>query len=118
MIISLISYPRLGSMQPLAVSKSGQELIVNGEAYDFSVIPDGSELPHADKATGCWHFHGPIRREDGDLHITLRMPISDRPTQSQAFPEPIHVTDDGPVHLPADDPDLDGKTAQEIYDGN
>lgn len=106
------------TLSPLRLEKTADGIVVNDETFDLSVIPDGATLPDAAKATGCKYFTGAIEHMDGELHLTLLLPHSDRPTQAQAFPEPLTVTQDGPIPLPTDEPDLDGKTAQEVYDAH
>lgn len=105
-----------GTIEPLALEKAGSTIKINGTSFDLSVIPDGATLPDAAEATGCEYFVGGIDSVDGDYHMTILLPHSDRPTHEQAFPEPIVVDQDGPIALPTDAPGLDGKTAQEIYD--
>lgn len=117
MIINLIPVIWLTQgTAPLALAVQGDVLSVNGQLFDLSVIPDGSTLPDAGKASGCLYLTGNIERTGGELHVTLRMPVSDNPTPAQAYPEPLRITADGPVHLPADDPDNDGLTATQIWE--
>lgn len=88
--------------ETLAVSVAGDVITANGQAYDFSQLPDGATLPA--EAIDSQHFAGPVERINGDLHLTLRLPHGANPPQHVAFPEPIHVTEDGPVALPFDAP--------------
>jgi hypothetical protein len=82
----------------LLVSKLGDILAINGEAFDFSQLPEGATLPA--EAIGSDHFAGPVERTNGELHLTLRLPHGPNPSQAVAFPQPITVTQDGPVELP------------------
>lgn len=82
----------------LAVSRSGNVLTINGEEFDFSVIPDGATVPGEDVA--CEYIIGPIERIDGALHLTLLFPIGFDATQGQAFPAPLIDPPDGPLDLP------------------
>lgn len=82
----------------LTVSKSGDALIVNGETFDFSQLTEGSTLP-AD-AIDCEYFVGEAKRENGDIELTLLLPIGANATEAQRFPDPITVTSDGAVMLP------------------
>lgn len=84
----------------LIVSKSGDVLTINGEAFDFGPVPEGATLP-AEAIASDW-IVGPVSRIDGDLHLTLRLPHGPNPSEAVAFPEPIHVTEDGPIPLPFD----------------
>ena len=89
--------------ETLEVSVAGDVVTVNGQAFDFTQLPDGATLP-AD-AIDSDYFVGDVERISGDLHLTLRLPHGANPSQAVAFPEPIHVTQDGPVELPSG-PDL------------
>lgn len=82
----------------LIVEKAGEVLTINGEAFDFSALPDGGELP-ADAITSEWII-GPVTRVSGELHLTLILPHGDDAPEATRFPEPITVTGDGPVDLP------------------
>jgi hypothetical protein len=99
MIINLSPYLQLpGLPTTLPVSKLGDVLTINGEAFDFSQLPEGATLPAG--AIGSGHFEGPVGRINGELHLTLRLPHGPNPSQAVAFPQPITVTQDGPVEMP------------------
>ena len=82
----------------LTVSKSGDILTINGEAYDFSSLPDGATIPAG--VVPCDWIAGPVNRIDGDLHLTLILPHGPKPTPEQAFPQPIINPADGVIALP------------------
>ena len=82
----------------LTVSKSGDALIVNGETYDFSQLTEGSTLPA--EAIDSEYFVGEAKRENGDIELTLLLPIGVNATEAQRYSEPITVTSDGAVMLP------------------
>ena len=82
----------------LAVSKQGDTITINGEAFDFSVIPDGATLPAS--AVACESIAGPVERINGVLHITLLLPHGPNPSQEVAFPAPIINPPDGVLELP------------------
>lgn len=87
-----------------SLSKQGDTLIINGTPYDLSIIPDGATLPNATEATGCDFIRGKIERINGELHVTLLLPHGPLPQpQSVLFPEPAHVTQDGPIDMPGAD---------------
>jgi hypothetical protein len=86
------------SSTALTVSTVGDVLTINGEAFDFSQLPEGATLPAG--AIDSDYFAGPIERINGELHLTLRLPHGPNPSQAVAFPQPITVTQDGPVELP------------------
>jgi len=83
---------------PLALSRSGDTLTINGEAFDFSPLPEGATLPQ-EAITGDW-FAGPVERIDGELHLTLALPHGANAPHETLFPAPITLTGDGPVALP------------------
>jgi len=86
--------------ETLTATRAGDVLTLNGQAFDFGPLPEGATLP-AEAIASDW-IVGPVSRIDGDLHLTLRLPHGPNPSQAVAFPEPIHVTEDGPIVLPFD----------------
>lgn len=96
-----ISLSPLRSDRPLTLTRSGDRLILNGSEFDFAGLPDGATLPS--EAINSEWFSGPVERINGELHMTLRLPHGPNPPQHVAFPEPIVVTEDGPVILPIDE---------------
>lgn len=84
----------------ISVSKSGDVLTINGEAFDFSTLPDGATIPAGE--VPCDWITGPVERIDGEIHLTLILPHGPSPSEAVAFPEPITVTADGPIDLPHD----------------
>lgn len=90
----------------LEVAKSGDMLTINGDVLDLSVVPDGATLPAS--AVACEWIAGPIERIGGEIHLTLLLPHGPHPSAAVAFPDPIIVTEDGPVPVPCDpEPDDD-----------
>ncbi|MCP9337648.1 hypothetical protein [Stutzerimonas xanthomarina] len=84
--------------ETLTASLTGDVLTLNGQPFDFTQLPEGGTLP-ADAIASEW-IVGPVSRINGELRLTLRLPyISDG---SHFAPEPIHVTEDGPIPLPLD----------------
>ncbi len=88
--------------ETLEVSVVGDVLTLNGEPFDFTQLPEGATLP-SDAINSEW-FVGPVERIGGELQLTLRLPHGPNPSQAVAFPQPITVTQDGPVLLPFDAP--------------
>lgn len=84
----------------LTATLAGDVLTLSGEAFDFALLPEGGTLP-ADAIDSEW-IVGPVSRIDGELHLTLRLPHGPNPSHAVAFPEPIHVAEDGPIPLPFD----------------
>lgn len=72
---------------------------INGELFNFGPLADGDELPVG--AVPCEWIVGPVQRIDGEIHLALILPHGANPTRDQAFPESIHVTEDGPINVDA-----------------
>ncbi|WP_113154796.1 hypothetical protein [Nitratireductor sp. OM-1] len=85
----------------LSLSRSGDVLTINGEAFDLSVVPEGATLPR-EAISSDW-FAGPVERVGGELHISAILPHGPNPSQAVAFPQPITVNEDGPIAVPSDD---------------
>ena len=102
--------------EPLAATRAGDVLTLNGEAFDFTQLPEVATLP-AEAIDSDW-IVGPVSRIDGELHLTLRLPHGPNPRQAVAFPEQVHVTEDGPVALPGNEssPTYDGPVSAGIID--
>ena len=100
MRINLIPHIPTNSADTLAVTKNGDVLTINGEAFDFSMVPDGGTIPAG--VVPCEFIVGPIERINGALHLTLILPIGWTPEPWQAFPDPIIDPSDGPLDLPWD----------------
>jgi hypothetical protein len=80
---------------------AGDVLNINGEDFDFGLLPEGATLPA--EAIGSLWIVGPVTRVNGELRLTLRLPHGPNPSPAVAFPEPIHMTADGPIPLPTDE---------------
>lgn len=85
----------------IEVLKAGDKLTINGELFDFTQLPEGAVLPAA--AVDCQFIIGDVRREGGELQLTLLLPITWNAPDSCAFPEPILNPADGRVPLPTDE---------------
>ncbi|MCW0921440.1 hypothetical protein OK411_13715 [Pseudomonas sp. RG1] len=82
----------------LSVIRSGNAIVVNGEEFDFSRVAEGDTLPSvAIKST--W-FAGDVSRVDGELELTLILPLPINYSPEQAFPSPLEDVRDGPIPLP------------------
>lgn len=86
----------------LSLTKAGDIITINGEAFDLSVVLEGATLPQ--EAIDSNWFAGPVERIGGELHISLILPHGPTPSQSVAFPQPITVNEDGPIGVPSDEP--------------
>ncbi|THD76924.1 hypothetical protein E7681_03525 [Thalassobius vesicularis] len=82
----------------LSLHKSGETLIINGEAFDFSALPEGATLPQA--AVACAWLGSDVERQDGQVHLTLILPHGVHAAPETLFPAPVTLVEDGPVTLP------------------
>ncbi|MNC46029.1 hypothetical protein D3C75_950240 [compost metagenome] len=82
----------------LSVAVSADIIVINGEIFDFSPLTEGSTLPRA-AITSEW-ITGDITRKDGQIELTLLLPLTLDASPAACFPEPIIVTTNGPVELP------------------
>lgn len=87
--------------EQLTLDREGDVVYVNGEAFDFGPLQDGATLPWGAILSG-W-FTGQVDRINGELHLTIRLPHGPNAPVTTRFPEPITVTEDGPVDLPVYD---------------
>jgi hypothetical protein len=82
----------------LTISKRSDVLTINGERYDFRPMPDNSTLPAS--AIDCEWIDQDVRKINGDLEITIRLPFASDSPQSVRFPADIINPPDGKVVLP------------------
>lgn len=82
----------------LELRRDGDVLTLNGEAFDFSVVPDGATLPR--EAIASDWFGGSVERIDGALYIPLIVPHGREAPAATRAPKPLHITADGPIALP------------------
>lgn len=97
MIISFSPQRRADS---LVVSKAGDVLTINGEAFDFSALPDGATIPAGE--VPCSFVGGVVERIDGQLRLTLVLPCAADAPQARRFPAPLTDPADGPIALPGE----------------
>lgn len=86
---------------PLLVTKFGDILTINGEAFDLSILPDGATIPAG--GVPCSWIAGPVERIGGDLHLTLILPHGPNPSEAVAFPAPLVNPPDGALAIPNDE---------------
>ena len=87
--------------EPMLIVLTGRALTINGAALDLSFLGDGDTLP-AGAIDHALLQRAEIRCHGGQIEIDgLLYPISLNQTDPAAcFPEPILVTEDGPISLP------------------
>jgi len=83
---------------PLTLTRAQDALIVNGLRFDFADLPEGGELP-AD-AIDAPYISGTVKRTDGQITLTIRLPFGANAPRETKFPEPITADLDGPIALP------------------
>jgi hypothetical protein len=84
----------------LSLEVAGDVLIINGESFDFSGLPEGASLPQTAVASG-WLISD-VERTAGEIALTLLLPHGATAPATTLFPAAITVPD-GPVALPAYD---------------
>lgn len=95
-----ITFSPCRSDAELAMSVSGDVLTINGEAFDFSVVPNGATLPR--EAIACDLIAGDVERAgSGVLTVPVILPIGPDAPESARFPEPMTDVPDGPIDLTA-----------------
>lgn len=82
----------------LSVIVSGDILVLNGEVLDFGPLPEGGTLPS--DAVGCEWLLGDVHRTDGQIELTMILPHAADASEAARFPEPLNITENGPVELP------------------
>jgi len=82
----------------LTLARQGDALVINGETFDFSAVPEGASLP-AEAVASDW-IAGPVSRAAGVLQLVLLLPHGAKAPPETLFPVPVTVPTDGPVPLP------------------
>jgi|TARA_B110000908_G_C10141539_1_gene397020 hypothetical protein len=83
----------------LTLSKSGDILTINGDAFDFSFIEEGDVLPQ--DAVECPLLASDVTRTDGALVLSVILPIKNTSSEAARFPAPILNAPDGDIEVPA-----------------
>lgn len=96
MLLLTLSPQRRDDM--LLVAIAGDVLAINGQPFDFTPLTEGATLPRA--SIDCHWIAGDVQRIDGVLQVPLLLPIAADASNAARFPQPITVTQDGPVELP------------------
>lgn len=99
----------------LSMSRAGAVLTINGEAFDFSAMSAGDTLPLG-AVKSSW-FVGPVDNVDGELEMTIILPLPFNYSPEQAFPQPLIDVPDGPVLLPQSLPESPATEFFEELDG-
>ena len=83
----------------LILSKAGDALTLNGEAFDFTDLPNGATLPRS-AITSDWFAGDVARDEAGELTVPVILPHGADAPEATRFPEPLIDVPEGPVALP------------------
>lgn len=94
-----IEFSPVAGLPPLSLSRAGDTLTINGEAFDFSGLPAGATLPRVAIASD-WIAGDVTRDAGGALTVPLIAPLDPEAPPGAGFPAPVSLTDDGPVTLP------------------
>lgn len=97
MIIKLVS---TRSDAALEIIKNGDVLTINGSPFDFGPLPDGATLPA--EAVSCEWVNDAVERVNGNLVISITMPVGPNAGQRSWYPVDIVNPPDGRVSLPTD----------------
>ncbi|MBN8291146.1 hypothetical protein JI664_04125 [Rhodobacter sp. NTK016B] len=80
------------------ISVDGDTLIVDGQSYNLSPVPEGGEAI----AEGTDHpFIAPITRTAGEIHAALRVTLDDSAAPLQPDSPWLVSASGGPVSIPA-----------------
>lgn len=86
----LISFSPIRSDEARDVSVNGDVLTINGEAFDFSDLPDGATLPR-DAVASDW-LASDVERIDGQIALTLILPHTADASEAVRFPQPVDIS--------------------------
>ncbi|APZ51214.1 hypothetical protein [Salipiger abyssi] len=96
--MKIILHPQRRDL-PLTLTKAGDVLTFNGEAFDFSALPAGATLP-ADAISSDWITGKVERDEAGALIVPVALPHGPTAPEATRFPAPLENVPDGTVALP------------------
>lgn len=84
--------------EDVEISVKGKTIVINDEVFDFSPLPEGSELPSA--AVNSLWFTGKVEFKQGALYATITLPHGVNAPEERRFPQPVTLTKSGIVALP------------------
>lgn len=78
--------------------RRGDALVIDGEVFDFTDLPEGGTLPAEAVASECvW---GTVARTDGQIEVSLLLTFAAGAPHETRFPTPVVMTGDGEVPQP------------------
>lgn len=84
--------------ETLTLSRAGDAVTLNGATLDFGPLPEGGVLSAG--AIGSPWIAGDVTRTGGVLTVPLILPHGANAPEQTRFPQPMVVTEDGPIVLP------------------
>jgi hypothetical protein len=82
----------------LTLDRQGDALVINGEVFDFSPLPEGAVLPR--DAIFSRFIGADVSRRNGVLHVNIILPHGPNAPHDVLFPQLVICNEDGPVTLP------------------
>jgi hypothetical protein len=92
----VISFSLRFGAPKVVLGKIGDTLIVNGDPLNFSSLPDGAELPAEAMENDA--VEGNVSRTGDEIRLTVVLPYE--VLGHVDAPEPLMITEDGPITLP------------------
>lgn len=93
-----ISFSPVRSDRQISLERQGDMLLIDGEAFDFSPLPEGGTLPC--EAVRSDVIVSDVQRQDGNLHLSVILPHRADAPREVLFPKGIIVAEDGLITLP------------------
>lgn len=92
-----ITFSPMRSDAVVALHRTGEVLTINGEALDFSGLAEGEVLSR--DMIPCDWIGADVHRTDGLVHVTVIVPHGPESNDSELYPAPLILTQDGPFGL-------------------
>lgn len=83
----------------------GNRIRINGELFNFDPLNNGDTIPGG--AIPCDWIFGSVEKIDGEVWLSIVLPVGPNPSQAVAFPAPVTVTAEGPIAIPKDEDPAD-----------
>lgn len=93
-----LSFLPIRSDDVVKLVRAGDVLTINGEAFDFTALPEGASLPR--EAVNCEWLAGDVARTDGVICLSLLLPHGAGAPHHALFPQPVNVVGNGAIDLP------------------
>ncbi|MDF8360132.1 hypothetical protein [Achromobacter anxifer] len=96
MIITLS--PQICGLRVPNIERDGDALIIDGTRFDFGQLAEGAA--QARDATASPYFAGEVRRQDGQVRVSILFPIDELASDEMRFPVPFVDPPGGLLELP------------------